>query len=503
MLLKESHTKLPVTSVRSMVLHQMGKNTTFGHIGACAGLKKTDLSELPAAVSSSGGACRFGSQKARFGGSSYRLVRWVCASTGGTDAVEVGDQCSDGQSVELDGQPQRFVLHDLMHNDGVSVEYSKAARANFAVEAARAITNDPTLDLARAALEIAAEDDALVSHSVVPLPVESYLSRLDVMAAEVANHHLPTSAEERTPRAVFDALNKYLFVYQGFKRAQMRTRDDPRESYLNGVLTRRVGTSMMLALIYSDIAQRLLRWGFIDFQVQMQLPSDPITLPQPQAVRDDGAEGASPNEDNEFDLDPDLVLRGEAVMLTPVLLLAEVLTALKRAYWPWRWHRTNSTGSGFLEAAEAAARGGEGAQLGAGLLDNSEAGRGSGAEIAAARSAKYRLKRGIWTSVGAGDLRRALAASERLCLLGLDNKDLRDYGVLLFHCGQYKQAYHFLETYQAREGTAGVPSLFNPLAAREGAALRALMERLTLILAERAWYAPAAPEPKEPPADPW
>lgn len=65
--------------------------------------------------------------------------------------------------------------------------------------------------------------------------------------------------------------------------------------------------------------------------------------------------------------------------------------------------------------------------------------------------ARYRLKRGIWTSVGAGDLRRALAATERLCLLGLDNKDLRDYGVLLFHCGQYKQAYHFLETYQARE----------------------------------------------------
>lgn len=76
------------------------------------------------------------------------------------------------------------------------------------------MTNDPTLDLARAALEIAAEDDALVSHSVVPLPVESYLSRLDVMAAEVANHHLPASAEERTPRAVFDALNKYLFIYQ-------------------------------------------------------------------------------------------------------------------------------------------------------------------------------------------------------------------------------------------------------------------------------------------------
>lgn len=90
----------------------------------------------------------------------------------------------------------------------------QSARANFAVEAARAMANDPTLDLARAALEIAAEDDALVSHSVVPLPVDSYISRLDLMAAEVANHHLPARLADRTPRIVFDALNKYLYKYQ-------------------------------------------------------------------------------------------------------------------------------------------------------------------------------------------------------------------------------------------------------------------------------------------------
>jgi hypothetical protein len=58
------------------------------------------------------------------------------------------------------------------------------------------------------------------------------------------------------------------------------------------VLTRRVGTPMMLALIYSEIANRLLRWGYIDFQVQMQLPADPITLPEPQAVRDQGKNSA-------------------------------------------------------------------------------------------------------------------------------------------------------------------------------------------------------------------
>lgn len=57
-------------------------------------------------------------------------------------------------------------------------------------------------------------------------------------------------------------------------------------------LTRRVGTPMMLALIYSELANRLLRWGYIDFQVQMQLPADPITLPEPQAVRDQGKNSA-------------------------------------------------------------------------------------------------------------------------------------------------------------------------------------------------------------------
>lgn len=36
---------------------------------------------------------------------------------------------------------------------------------------------------------------------------------------------------------------------------------------------------------------------------------------------------------------------------------------------------------------------------------------------AVSRAAAHRLKRGIWTSPGAGDLRRAIAAAERLVLL--------------------------------------------------------------------------------------
>lgn len=68
------------------------------------------------------------------------------------------------------------------------------------------------MDLARAALGIAAEDDALVSHSSVPLPVDLYMARIDGMATEFAGHHLPE--RDRSPSAVFDALDNYMYVYQ-------------------------------------------------------------------------------------------------------------------------------------------------------------------------------------------------------------------------------------------------------------------------------------------------
>ncbi len=69
-----------------------------------------------------------------------------------------------------------------------------------------------SLDLAKAALEIAAEDDALVSHSPVPLPVDAYIDRLESMAVEFAHHYLP--AQDKSPTALFEALDIYLYGYQ-------------------------------------------------------------------------------------------------------------------------------------------------------------------------------------------------------------------------------------------------------------------------------------------------
>jgi hypothetical protein len=90
-----------------------------------------------------------------------------------------------------------------------------------------------SLDLAKAALEIAAEDDALVSHSPVPLPVDAYIDRLESMAVEFAHHYLP--AQDKSPTALFEALDIYLYGYQGFRRTQLLQPEDARVFYLNTV----------------------------------------------------------------------------------------------------------------------------------------------------------------------------------------------------------------------------------------------------------------------------
>ena len=89
-----------------------------------------------------------------------------------------------------------------------------------------------------------------------------------------------------------------------------------------------------------------------------------------------------------------------------------MLRGLKDLYWPWRTSRGSSGGSGFLEAAAANSRGG-----GMGIMGptpGTTSGHASGAELAAARLSGHRLQRGIWSSAGFGDMRRALAGAECL-----------------------------------------------------------------------------------------
>ena len=86
---------------------------------------------------------------------------------------------------------------------------------------------------------------------------------------------------------------------------------------------------------------------------------------------------------------------------------------------------------GFTSAAKAFLQGGEDAEL-----------------EAIARTARHRLERGIWTSPGAGDIRRALAACERLVLLRPERPEYRrDLAVLLCHIGKLVEAKVELQEY--------------------------------------------------------
>ena len=56
--------------------------------------------------------------------------------------------------------------------------------------------------------------------------------------------------------AQVDALNEFLFVEQGF-RGNRDAYYDPRNSYLNDVLDRRLGIPITLAVVFLEVAWRL------------------------------------------------------------------------------------------------------------------------------------------------------------------------------------------------------------------------------------------------------
>ena len=100
------------------------------------------------------------------------------------------------------------------------------------------------IDLPRAALLVASEEYP----DLDPAP---YLARLDALAV-VLRERL---AGERTPDRQVAVLNALLFGEEGF-RGNTAHYYDPRNSYLNDVLDRRLGIPITLALIYVAIGRR-------------------------------------------------------------------------------------------------------------------------------------------------------------------------------------------------------------------------------------------------------
>ena len=111
------------------------------------------------------------------------------------------------------------------------------ARARFA----EALRRDP-VPLDEAALAIAAEDDAA-------LEPEVYLTRLEDLAARV-RERAPSGAASML-RAIRDVLH----VEEGF-RGNEADYYDPRNSFLNHVLDRRLGIPITLSLVWMEVARR-------------------------------------------------------------------------------------------------------------------------------------------------------------------------------------------------------------------------------------------------------
>ena len=101
------------------------------------------------------------------------------------------------------------------------------------------------IDLAETALRIAEKE-------YPGLDVQHYLGRLDELAARALSH-LPVPAG---PAETVAALNREFFEIQGF-RGNSEDYYDPRNSYLNEVLDRRLGIPITLSIVYMAIGRRL------------------------------------------------------------------------------------------------------------------------------------------------------------------------------------------------------------------------------------------------------
>ncbi|XP_010248187.1 PREDICTED: uncharacterized protein LOC104591094 [Nelumbo nucifera] len=114
----------------------------------------------------------------------------------------------------------QFVLHDALDASGVDTTHARAARDGFctqirrlsSIERETSICINRGVDLAKTALHIAAEDDWLISHSSVPLPIDSFIQRLDDLSMDYCSHN--SSLFKLSPEAFLGSLEKYLYGHK-------------------------------------------------------------------------------------------------------------------------------------------------------------------------------------------------------------------------------------------------------------------------------------------------
>lgn len=104
---------------------------------------------------------------------------------------------------------------------------------------------DDRIDLARAALLVAAEE-------YPQLAPDPYLRRLDELAERVRDR----LADESAPLVLLQEVGRILFEEEGF-RGNRSDYYDPRNSFLNDVIDRRLGIPLTLSIIYLETGWRL------------------------------------------------------------------------------------------------------------------------------------------------------------------------------------------------------------------------------------------------------
>ncbi|KAA3481361.1 Transglut_core2 domain-containing protein [Gossypium australe] len=356
-----------------------------------------------------------------------------------------------------------FALHDALESTGIDASHAREARKSFLsqiqklsdIERETSICINRCVDLGRTSLYIATEDDSLISHSSVPLPVDAFLERLDDLSMGYCSHY--NSACRSSRENFLESIEKYLYVKKGFRRSTANNQAEPQALDLHSVLTHRSGSAVMLSLIHSEILKMLRLWGLLDFDVEIFFPHDPDGLPRAYD-KQKSKESDQPH------------------IMTVQMLLEEILRNLKDAFWPFQRGAAESL---FLRAANAANR-----------IDKFNGFEDSGYRLASAKAAQHRLDRGVWTSVHFGDMRRALSACERLILLRTDPKEMRDYSILLYHCGLYEQALKFLKLYQDMKSSSTQNPSTDPVSNLEEDAVKKLIVRLNLIAMEEGWTRP-------------
>lgn len=132
---------------------------------------------------------------------------------------------------------------------------------------------DHEISLARAALSMAAFE-------YPGLDVADYVRRLDALAEQAQAAQDDADIDTGDPSAVAVAVAEFLFDRMGFS-GNTHNYSDPRNSFLNEVLDRRLGIPITLSVLYLEVAERL------------SIQAQGVGLPGHFIVRATGAESST------------------------------------------------------------------------------------------------------------------------------------------------------------------------------------------------------------------